>query len=239
MREAKRNLKEKGIKSEDVKNLPPIEDLCEPNPPPSIKVKYLQYFDAGDIPYGKPPDQCLDELDNFIVKQDHFNTRVENHLMENSQAINKLYDVVERTSNDVKMLIKHFHMVQTQIDQLTKVQQDLLVNTSREKEKHVCEVTTRGGVSNQDPLYPEGHPKRIKQDSQRVKETSTSSEKKKKKHKTVVESSEPVNDPNSIFISDAETESGNEHGNENDKNDFLIKKKWRSNLKSMIKVKVH
>ena len=92
--------------------------------------------------------------------------RVENHLMENSQAINKLYDVLERTSNDVKMLIKHFHMVQTQIDQHTKVQQDLLLNASREKEKHVYEVTTRGGVSTQDPMYLEGHPKRIKQDSQ-------------------------------------------------------------------------
>ncbi|KAK1611680.1 hypothetical protein QYE76_035353 [Lolium multiflorum] len=36
-----------------------------------------------------------------------------------------------------------------------------------------------------------------------------------------VESSEPVNDPNSISISDAEIESGNEHdnGNDNDKND--------------------
>jgi hypothetical protein len=29
MREAKKSLKEKGIKSEDVKNLPPIEDICE------------------------------------------------------------------------------------------------------------------------------------------------------------------------------------------------------------------
>ena len=103
--------------------------------------------------------------------------------MENSQAIIKSYDVVERTSNDVKMLIKHFHMVQTQIDQLTKVQQDLLVNASREKEKHVYEVTTRGGVSTQDPLYPNGHSKRIEQDSQRVKETSTSSKEKKKKYK--------------------------------------------------------
>jgi hypothetical protein len=28
MREAKKSLKEKGIKSEDVKNLPPIEELC-------------------------------------------------------------------------------------------------------------------------------------------------------------------------------------------------------------------
>ena len=63
------------------------------------------------------------------------------------------------------------------------------------------------------------HPKRIEQDSQWVKETSNSSKKKKKKHKTIVESSEPVNDPNSISISDAEIESGNEHGNDNDKND--------------------
>jgi hypothetical protein len=58
MREAKKSLKEKGIKSED-------------------------------------------EFDNFIVKQDNFNKRVHNHLLENSRAINKLQDIVERTSNDV------------------------------------------------------------------------------------------------------------------------------------------
>ena len=89
------------------------------------------------------------------------------------------------------------------------------------KEKHAYEVTTRGGVSTQDPLYPEGHPKRVEQDSQRTKEINAPSKKKKKKHKNVVESSEPVNDPNSISISDAETESGNEHDNDkdNDKND--------------------
>jgi hypothetical protein len=222
MREAKKSLKEKGIKSEDVKNLPPIEDLCKIIPPSStIEVHSLQRFDRGDIPYSKPPDQCLDEFDNYVVKQDNFNMRVENHLMENSQAISKLHDIVERTSNDVKMLVKHFHMVQTQIDQLTKVQNDLLKNTS--KEKHVYEVTTRGGVSTQDPLYPEGHPKRVEQDSQRTKETSAPPKKKKKKHKTVVESSEPVNDPNSISISDAETESGNEHDKDNDKSDVSDK----------------
>ncbi|KAK1646310.1 hypothetical protein QYE76_064115 [Lolium multiflorum] len=108
MREAKKSLMEKGIKSEDVKNLPPIEDLCEIIPPSSTI---------------------------------------------------------------------------------------------------------------EDPLYPEGHPKRIEQDSQRTKEISGPSKKNKKKHKTVVESSEPVNDPNSISISDAETESGNEHDEDNDKND--------------------
>ncbi|KAK1692214.1 hypothetical protein QYE76_008911 [Lolium multiflorum] len=110
MREAKKSLKEKGIKSEDVKNLPPIEDICEIIPPSSMI---------------------------------------------------------------------------------------------------------------EDPLYPEGHPKRIEQDSQRIEPNAHSRKKKKKKHKNVVESSEPVNDPNSISISDAETESGNEHDNDNDndKND--------------------
>ena len=68
-------------------------------------------------------------------------------------------------------------MVQTQIDQLTKVQKDLLVNASREK--HAYEVTTRGGVFTQDPLYPEGHPKRVEQDSQRIEPSAPSKKKKK------------------------------------------------------------
>ena len=78
MREAKKSLKERGIKSEDVKNLPPIEDLCKSIPHPStIEVHSLQHFDNRDIPYSKPPDQCLDEFDNYIVKQDNFNMNEE------------------------------------------------------------------------------------------------------------------------------------------------------------------
>ncbi|KAK1696990.1 hypothetical protein QYE76_013687 [Lolium multiflorum] len=81
----------------------------------------------------------------------------------------------------------------------------------------ICE-TISPSSTDEDPLYPQGHPKRVEQDSQLIK-TSAPSKKKKKKHKNVVESSEPVNDPNSISISDAETESGNEHEEDNDKND--------------------
>jgi hypothetical protein len=84
---------------------------------------------------------------------------------------------MERTSNDVKMLAKKFQMVQTQIYHLTKVQKDLLVNASREK--HACEIRTRSGASTQDPLYPEGHPKRIEQDSQCATCNGTLSKKKK------------------------------------------------------------
>jgi hypothetical protein len=190
-----------------VKNLPPIEELCKPiSHSSTIEVQSLQRFDNRDIPYSKPPDQCLDEFDNYIVKQDNFNKRVQNYLLENSRAINTLHDIVERTSNDVRMLVKHFRMVQTQIDQLTKVQKDLLVNASREK--HACEISTRSGASTRDPLYPEGHPKRIEQDSQCAIDNGTLSRKKKKQ--TVVESSESIRDPNSVSISDAETKSGND-----------------------------
>jgi hypothetical protein len=60
MQEAKKSMKEKGIKVEDVKNLPPIEEvhgLNTPPPPPMIEVNYLLQFDEGDIPYNKHPSQ--------------------------------------------------------------------------------------------------------------------------------------------------------------------------------------
>ena len=86
-----------------------------------------------------------------------------------------------------------------------------------EKKKHAYEIRTRSGVATQDPLYPEGDPNRIEQDSQQAKYNNTPSKKKKKKHKTVVESSEPAQDPNSISISDAETKSGNYKNDASDK----------------------
>ena len=60
----------------------------------------------------------------------------------------------------------------------------------------------------QEPLYPEGHPKRIEQDSQRnnIDAPSPSKRKKKKNDRTLHASSEPVVDtpenPNDISISD-------------------------------------
>jgi hypothetical protein len=99
-------LVKKGIKPEDVKNLPPIEELCKSIPRSStIEVHSLQRFDNRDIPYSKPLNQCLDEFDNFIVKQDNFNNRVQNHLLENSRAINKLHDIVERTDTSKRYLL--------------------------------------------------------------------------------------------------------------------------------------
>ena len=96
MQQAKKSMKEKGIKAEDVKNLPPIEEIHGLNLPPVeetydlnpsrieethgldnptqvVKVNSLYRFDEGDIPCNKSDSQCLDEFDNFIVKQENFN----------------------------------------------------------------------------------------------------------------------------------------------------------------------
>ena len=84
---------------------------------------------------------------------------------------------------------------------------------------------TRGGRMTEEPLYPEGHPKRIEQDSHRtnVDAPSSSKKKKKKNDKTLHASSEPVvetpENPNDISISDAETQSGNEHEPSDNVND--------------------
>src|SRR4051812_5874237 len=92
-----------------------------------VEVHSLLDFNASDIPHGKPPDQCLHELDNFIMKQNHFNERIQSQLHDNSLAIKSLLDVLGRTVNDVKCLVKHFHMVQTQLDQISNVQKICLL----------------------------------------------------------------------------------------------------------------
>ena len=66
-------------------------------------------------------------------------------------------------------------------------------------------------------MYPERHPKRIEQDSQRnnLEAPSSSKKKKNKNDRTLHASREPVVDrhenPNDISILDDETKSGDEH----------------------------
>ena len=128
-----------------------------------------------------PPDQCLDELDNFIMKQSHFNEKIQGQLYDNTLAIKSLLDVLGRTVNDVKCLVKHFHRVQNLLEQISNVQKYLLANNAKQDNLQAYGIRTRGGTHTQDPLYPEGHPKRIEQDSQMQEEEIVSSPKKKKK----------------------------------------------------------
>ena len=96
MQEAKKSMKEKGIKAEDVKNLPPIEEIhglnsppieeiYDPNPLPIeethgldnptrvVKVNSLCRYDKAVIPFTKIAFPCLDEFDKFMAKQEDFN----------------------------------------------------------------------------------------------------------------------------------------------------------------------
>ena len=126
---------------------------------------------------------------------------------------------------ELKLISKHASMVTTQVEQVLKAHNDFINELNSKNNDFAVRVATRGGKVTQEPLYPEGHPKRIEQDSQRnnVDAPSPSRKKKKKNERTFHASSEPVVDtlenPNDISISDAETQSGNEHEPSDDVND--------------------
>ena len=125
--------------------------------------------------------------------------------------IARLSDLLFRFSNDVRGVGKHASMVQTQLEQVAKSQRELLDEMNNNIHDFAVRVTTRGGKMTQELLYPEGHPKRIEQDSQRSNTSAPSpSRKKKKNDRTLHTSSEPEivkfpNNDNQISISDAET----------------------------------
>ena len=52
-----------------------------------VEVNSLYRFDQGDIPHNKSASQCLDEFDNFIVKQENFNAYVGRQLKHNAYMI--------------------------------------------------------------------------------------------------------------------------------------------------------
>ena len=105
----------------------------------------------------------------------------------------------------------------------------LLANNAKQDDIHAYGVKTQGGTHTHERLYPEGHPKRIKQDSQLQEEEIVSSpkkkkKKKKKKHKEADNSNDPIEeepavDPNNISTSDAKTEDGAEPEKDAKKND--------------------
>src|SRR3954465_11693441 len=117
------------------------------------------------------------------MKENHFNEKIQGQLHDNTLAIKSLLDVLGRTVNDVKCLVKHFHMVQTQLEQISNVQKDFLANNAKQDYIQAFGIKTQGGTHTHDPLYPEGHPKRIEQDSKLQEEEIVSSPKKKKKNK--------------------------------------------------------
>ena len=127
-------------------------------------------FNDNDNPHNMHPSQCLYEFENYIRKQDHFNANV-------------MSDLLFRISNDVRGVGKHASMVQTQLEQVAKSQRELLDEMSNNINDHAVRVMTRWVRMTQEPLYAEGHPKRIEQDSQRANANVPSPSKNKRKRK--------------------------------------------------------
>src|SRR4051812_44118885 len=132
---------------------------------------------------------------------------------------------MSRVKGELKLISKHASMVTSQVEQVLKAQNDLLNELNNKKNQNAVRVVTRGRKMTQEHLYPEGHPKRVVQDSQRtnIDTPSFSKKKKKKNDRTLHASSEPIVDtpenPNDISISDAKTQSGNEHEPSDNVND--------------------
>ena len=128
MQEARKSMKEKGIKAEDVKNLPPIEEThglnlapveeihdfnSSPieethgldNPTQVVKVNSLYRYDKVEIPTTKFASRCLDEFDNFIVKQENFNAYFGRELKRNAYMIEHLSDYMSRVKGEFKSLV--------------------------------------------------------------------------------------------------------------------------------------
>ena len=79
--------------------------------------------------------------------------------------IGHLSDYMSRVKGELKLASKHASMVTTQVEQVLKAQNDLLIESNNKKDDNAIRVVTRGGKMTQEPLYPEGHPKRIEKDS--------------------------------------------------------------------------
>ena len=131
--------------------------------------------------------------------------------------IKRLGDYMADIRGELKLVSKHASMVTTQVEQVLKAQKEVLDEMNSKKNDYAVRVATRTGKMSQEPLYPEGHPRRIEQDSQRnnIDVPSSSKRKKNKNDRTLQTSSEPIaeppENPNDISTSDAETQSGNEH----------------------------
>ena len=96
-----------------------------------------------------------------MVKQEDFNAHFGRQLKYNSSMLEHLGDYMANVKGELKLISKHASMVTTQVEQVLKAQNDLLNELNSKKNDNAVRVMTRGGKMTQEPLCPEGHPKRI------------------------------------------------------------------------------
>ena len=96
---------------------PPVEEIYGFNPSPIeethgldnptqvVKVNSLYRYDKAKIPPTKFANQCLDEFDNFMVKQEDFNAYFGRGLKRNAYMIEHLSDYMSRVKVNLNSLL--------------------------------------------------------------------------------------------------------------------------------------
>ena len=102
-----------------------------------------------------------------MVKKDDLNAYFGRQLKYKSNMLEHLGDYMANVKGELKLISKHASMVATQVEQVLKAQNNLLNELNSKNNDYALRVATRTGRMTREPLYPEGHPKRIEQDSQR------------------------------------------------------------------------
>ena len=74
------------------------------NPTQVVKVNSLYRFDKFEIPSTKIASQCLDEFDDFMVKQENFNAYVRTQLKHNAHMLEHLSDYMSRVKGELKLI---------------------------------------------------------------------------------------------------------------------------------------
>ena len=100
-----------------------------------------------------------------MARQESFNAYVGRELKNNAFEIGRVGDNLARVKDELHRVSKYASMVATQAEQVLKAQKEVLDEMNSKKNDYVVRVATRTGRMTQEPLYTDGHPKRIEQDS--------------------------------------------------------------------------
>lgn len=197
MKEASKDIKEKGIKTSHLKELSemgiklPDDQPCFP-----IQVNVINSTQGNEKVTS--PIEVLN-MNDFAYRHYPEESNIRMMIMENSHKIKFLREELHANVGEVKRMVKHCEMMNNQVGQMIDLQNQFYESLIMKKQ--VCGVNTRGGASTQDPDYPEDHPRRKEQEAQKKKLSAG-----KSPNENQDESEEREND---ISISDAETEDNN------------------------------
>ena len=165
MKEASKDMEEKGIKTSHLKQLAEL-GVKLPNDQPCFPIPVNAISSMEGNEKVTPP------IDVSYVNDFAYNNNPEEHeirlkIMENSHKIKSVRENINASVGELKRIVKHCEMMNNQVEQMVSLQNQLYGNLMEKKQ--VCGVNTRGGASTQDPDYPENHPKRKEQEALKKK----------------------------------------------------------------------